>query len=182
MACHRSARSALLRAAAALMLLASLPVAALAQGGGCVLTPDKQHPGEKILRCGADLTVRPADGTVYRPFRGGATGLPPAVELDDGALLIEFHGGKRPREFQILTPEAIASVRGTRWAVETKPGQTSVLVLEGVVEVARVGANAGSAVLLHEGEGVDVKAGAEPLQVKRWASARVNALLARFGQ
>ena len=182
MAYHRAARPALLHCAALLMLLAALPAAALAQGGGCVLTSDKQHPDEKILRCGADLTVRPAAGTVYHPFHAGAAGTPPAVELDDGALLIEFHAGKRPREFQILTPEAIASGRGTRWAVEAQSGRTSVLVLEGVVEVARVGANAGNAVLLHEGEGVDVKVGAEPLVVKRWASERVNALLGRFAR
>jgi hypothetical protein len=36
---------------------------------------------------------------------------------------------QRRREFQILTPQAIASVRGTKWAMEVKPGETSTLVL-----------------------------------------------------
>ncbi len=83
-------------------------------------------------------------------------------------------------DFQILTPEAIAAVRGTTWAVEVEPGKTSVLVVAGKVEVqAR---RSGAAVSLGPGEGVDV-AGAEPtLQVNRWGEARVRRLLARFGR
>ena len=164
------------------LLLSSLPVAALAQGGGCVLVPDKRHPEDRILRCGNDLTVQPAAGTTYHPSDAGQPGPPTAVHLDDGALLLEFHRSKRQHDFQILTPEAIASVRGTRWAVETKPGRTSVLVLRGVVEVARAGAGAGSSVLLRPGEGVDVGAGNGPLQANRWARERVKALLARFNR
>jgi hypothetical protein len=33
------------------------------------------------------------------------------------------------REFQILTPQAIASLRGIKWAMEVKRGETSTLVL-----------------------------------------------------
>ncbi len=162
------------------LLIAAFPLAALAQGGGCVLIPDKHHPEDRILRCGNDLTVRPAAGTVYHPVDRGEPGPPAAVELDDGDLLIEFHGSTRRRDFQILTPEAIASVRGTRWAIERMPGQTSILVLRGMVEVTRAGANAGATVVLRRGEGVDVDAGDAPLQVKRWKRERVKTLLARF--
>ena len=51
-------------------------------------------------------------------------------------MLIEFKSNRR-HDFQILTPQAIASVRGTKWAIEVKPGQTSTLVLTGEVTVAR---------------------------------------------
>jgi hypothetical protein len=92
--------------------------------------------------------------------------------------LIEFHPTGKRRDFQILTPHAIASVRGTAWATEVKPDRSSVLVLSGVVEVART--PTGAAVLLGRGQGVDVTEGGGPLQVKRWAPERVRALLARF--
>ena len=165
-------------AAAAVLLSACLANQfAMAQAGVCVLSPDKRSPKDQILRCGAALTVRPAPGTLYRPL-DGAGGPPGAVQLDDGALLIEFHPTGERRDFQILTPHAIASVRGTAWAIEVKPGRSSVVVLNGVVEVAR--ARTGTAVLLGRGQGVDVTDAGGPLQVKRWAPGRVRALLARF--
>jgi hypothetical protein len=167
-------------AVAATLLFACLPApSALAQAGVCVLSPDKRSPQDRVLRCGAALTVRPAPDTLYRPLDAGSNRLPDAVQLDSGALLIEFHPTERRRDFQILTPHAIAAVRGTRWAVEVKPGQSSVFVITGAVQVART--NARPAVLLRPGQGVDVTVSGEPLQVKRWAPERVRALLARFG-
>jgi hypothetical protein len=167
---------------------------ALAQSGACVLTPDKRNPNDKILRCGSELTITPAPGTVYRPAAAGEDGLPASVQLDSGALLIEFHSKQR-REFQILTPQAIASVRGTKWAMEVKPGQTSTLVLLGQVTVARKDAT--EEVVVGPGQGVDVANGdagkivrsmssgsakPAPIGVKKWAPDRVKALLARFSQ
>jgi FecR protein len=167
-------------AVAATLLFTCLPVApALAQVNVCVLSPDKRSPNDKILRCGAALTVRPAPDTLYRPLDAGSNRPPDAVQLDSGALLIEFHPAGKRRDFQILTPHAIAAVRGTRWAVEVKPGQSSVFVLSGAVQVARASTRA--AVLLRPGQGVDVTDADGPLQVKRWAPERVRALLARFG-
>jgi hypothetical protein len=123
----------------------------------------------------------------------GRRGRVAGIELDSGALLIEFHF-KRRREFQILTPQAIASVRGTKWAMEVKPGQTSTLVLRGQVTVARK--DAAEEVVVGPGQGVDVSnadagktvrsmsgsAKPAPIGVKKWAPDRVKALLARFGQ
>lgn len=183
MAFHYRASSSSPFHATATLLLAWLWVApALAQGGTCVLTPDKHHPEDQILRCGSTLTARPAAGTTYRPVDQSLPFPPPALQLDDGALLIEFSPAARRREFQILTPEAIASVRGTRWAVERKGGRTSVLVLKGAIAVARQGDTADASVVLRRGEGVDVAASGEPLQAKRWSSERVKALLARFAR
>jgi ferric-dicitrate binding protein FerR (iron transport regulator) len=162
---------------------------AMAQAGACVLSPDKRNPKDQILRCGSELTITPAPGTVYRPAAAGEDGLPPSVQLDSGALLIEFHCQRR-HEFQILTPHVIASVRGTKWAMEVKPGQTSTLVLSGEVTVARK--DDPETVVVGPGQGVDVSglgsartmdgAKPEPIAVKQWARGRVKALLGRFGQ
>jgi hypothetical protein len=164
---------------------------ALARSGECVLSPDKHNPSERILRCGPDITISPAPGTRYHLAPPGKGGVPSSVQLDSGALLIEFHA-KRRHDFQILTPATVASVRGTKWATEVKPGQSSTLVLEGQVMVKR--RSTPESAVLGPGEGVDVftaaaagkrKGGglkAAPLAVKRWPPARVKALLARFGE
>jgi hypothetical protein len=190
---HRQTSQIFRGAAVVLWLCACTVGSALAQSGACVLTPDRRNPNDQILRCGSELTITPAPGTIYRPAAAAEDGLPASVQLDSGALLIEFHSKQR-REFQILTPQAIASVRGTKWAMEVKPGQTSTLVLLGQVTVARK--DAADEVVVGPGQGVDVSNGdagktvrsmsgsakPPPIGVKKWAPDRVKALLARFGQ
>jgi ferric-dicitrate binding protein FerR (iron transport regulator) len=114
--------------------------------------------------------------------------LPASVQLDSGALLIEFNS-KRRHELQILKPQAVASVRGTKWAMEVKRGQTSTLVLEGEVTVARK--NDPEKVVVGPGQGVDISGlgtarsmygQPEPIAVKQWAPGRVKELLRRFAQ
>jgi len=166
-----------LLAVAVLLLSISKPPRVLAQNA-CVVTPDKQNPTNRVLRCGRTLTIQPAPGTVYVT---GGDGPLSSVQFGSGALLIDFHGSKTQRDFQVMTPEAIASVRGTRWAMEVKPGLTSALGLKGAVQVRRAN-NSADVVVLRQGEGVDVSPTGEPLRVKRWAPQRVQALLARFGQ
>jgi ferric-dicitrate binding protein FerR (iron transport regulator) len=153
---------------------------AISQAGECRLIPDDRNSSEKILRCGDELEVRRAAGTRYRLLDGQGSAPPKALELDNGAVLIEFHPGSTLKNFQILTPHAVATVRGTRWAVEVNRVRSSTLVLAGQVAVARRRGNA--SVVLGPGEGVDVSPGTDPLVVKRWAEARVRALLARFGE
>jgi hypothetical protein len=165
--------------------LATMPIAALlgfavsggsfAQPSGCSLIDDPHNASEKILRCGEKLTVRTAPGTRYKLTTPEGQSLPTGAELDSGALMIE---GEKP--FQILTPHAIAAVRGTKWAVEVKGKQSSTLVISGAVEVKR--RDGKQTVTLEDGEGVDVARGGGPLEVKRWKKKRVRALLARFGQ
>jgi FecR protein len=199
MACRTAAR--LLCCAAALLASWTGVGSAAAQSEACILSPDKNNPSEQILRCGAELTITPAPGTVYHPAATGEDGLPPSVQLDSGALLIEFHAKDTAKDtamphhdFQILTPQVVASVRGTKWMMEVKPGQTSAVVLLGQVAIARK--DAADAVMVGPGRGVDVTAAdpakiskskngssqPAPIAVKRWAPARVKALLARFGQ
>jgi ferric-dicitrate binding protein FerR (iron transport regulator) len=152
-----------------------------AQSDTCTLRPDRNNPGEQVLHCGKELTVQPASGTAYHPADAGPGKLPASVQLDSGALFVILNPGARPHDFQILTPLAVATVRGTIWAVEANPGRTSVFVQRGKVEVSR--ARAAGTVVLGPGEGVDVDAGGSgPLEVKRWPLPRVRALLARFGR
>jgi hypothetical protein len=100
-------------------------------------------------------------------------------ELGGKALLIEVAPKPGGNKFQVVTPQAIAAVRGTKWAVDAAGDKTSVFVINGRVGVGR--RTGGRGVTLGPGEGVDVEPGA-PLTVKRWAPARVSALLARLGQ
>jgi hypothetical protein len=85
-------------------------------------------------------------------------------------------GGNR---FNVITPQAIAAVRGTKWTVDAADGKTSVFVVDGSVNVTRPAG--GGQVVLGPGDGVDVEATGE-LIIKRWPPARVAALMARLGQ
>lgn len=155
-------------------------MSAWAQGGACTLIPDDRNPSEKIMRCGSDLVVRAAPGTRYHPVEQKNNETPRALQLDSGALMIEFHATDAQKDFQILTPHAIAAVRGTKWVVEVQPSRSSTLVISGEVAVRHLQAD--DAVKLGPGQGVDVSPGTSRLVVKRWARKRVRALLARFGE
>jgi len=151
-----------------------------AAGGICALVPNEHDPSEKTLRCGQELTVRPAHGTSYRPLFTKGQPLPTAIRLDNGALLIEFHRLVEHTEFQILTPLAIAAVRGTKWAMEVSITRTSTLVLDGAVAVTSRRLN--QYVVLTSGQGVDISVGDTSLTQKQWGQARIRALLSRFGE
>jgi ferric-dicitrate binding protein FerR (iron transport regulator) len=153
------------------------PMQSFGQPAGCTMVADGENPAEKILRCGDGLTIRAAPDTRYR-LTGPDTQQPSGARLDSGALLIEFTPRARRQNFQILTPHAIASVRGTRWAVEVVRDRSSTLVTSGTVEVMRPRQKSGA--LLRAGEGADVSPGKGPIVVKTWAQPRVDALLARF--
>jgi ferric-dicitrate binding protein FerR (iron transport regulator) len=153
---------------------------ASAGGGACMLVPSERDPSLKVLQCGQELTVRLARGTHYRLLYKKGQQLPAAIQLNDGALLIEFDPASPQDKFQILTPLAIAAVRGTRWAMEVSPQRTSTLVLEGTVAVTNRRLN--QYVLLTDGQGVDIAPGDTSMTEKQWGQARVRALLSRFGE
>ncbi|MDE3175337.1 MAG: FecR domain-containing protein [Pseudomonadota bacterium] len=146
----------------------------------CALAPDPDHAGARMLQCGAAVTAHLAEGTIARPVGGNKANPPRALRLSQGAVLIEFQPQPGAETFQILTPEAIAAVRGTNWAVEIERGKTSVFVVNGQVEVqAR---RSGATATLGAGEGVDVTRSTKALEVKHWPEPRVRKLLARFGR
>lgn len=151
----------------------------LAQTGGCVLAADHHGP-DKILRCGNGLTIHVAAKTHYRLTDQQGKEPPRDLELESGALLLEFVPSDHRTNFQILTPHAIAAVRGTKWAVDVTSDRTATLVISGAVEVKR--RQSTQAAILRAGEGADVASGTAPIEVKRWKKTRVRALLARFGR
>jgi hypothetical protein len=149
-------------------------------GGACTLVPNDRDPSAKILQCGQQLTVRPARGARFRPIYTKGQEPPSAIRLDDGAILIEYHPQMEKSEFQILTPLAIAAVRGTKWAMEVMKERNSTLVLNGAVAVTSRRLN--EYVVLRDGEGVDITPSDTTMIQKRWGEARVRALMARFGE
>jgi ferric-dicitrate binding protein FerR (iron transport regulator) len=136
--------------------------------------------GAHAVRCGGGVTIVAEDGAQFTLQDRDSNGDAASVDLRSKALLLEVPKQSAGRRFEVVTPQAIAAVRGTKWAVDAQAATTSVLVLGGRVTVRRrVGRDR---VILGPGEGVDVEAGTGPLTVKRWPEARVAALLARLGQ
>jgi ferric-dicitrate binding protein FerR (iron transport regulator) len=145
---------------------------------GCTFEP-VAGTSRQILRCREGLTIIVEGGARFTLVDRDRNGSADAVRLRRKALLLDGPAS-RVRGFAVVTPQAIAAVRGTRWAVDVGQGKTSVFVVKGRVAVQRPASSAG--VVLGPGEGVDVEAGTGPLTVKRWPAARVSALMARFGQ
>lgn len=152
---------------------------ALAQDAGCRLVP-VAGTTRQILKCREGLTITMEEGARFTLKDNDRNGSADAVRLRSKALLLDAPSGSVPGGFAVVTPQAIAAVRGTKWVVDVGQGKTSVFVLRGRVAVQRPASTAG--VVLAPGEGVDVEAGTAPLTVKRWPAKRVTALMARFGQ
>jgi hypothetical protein len=138
-----------------------------------------EQPGAvQTLRCRDGLIIVAEDGAKFTlQSKGGNVD---GVDLQSKAVLVDAPKQKGTNRFQVITPQAIAAVRGTKWAVDAQGSRTSVLVLDGQVAVRRP--SGGAEVMLSPGEGVDVEPGTEPPVVKRWAQPRVDALLARLRQ
>jgi hypothetical protein len=176
---HRDLLGAIV--AAALLFAAEIAGALPAHGASaCALVPNDKMPSEKMLQCGDNLTVRATQGARYQPLYKKGDPLPVGIRLNDGALLIEYHPAKPQEKFQILTPLAIAAVRGTKWAMDVTKEQTSTLVVDGVVAVTNRRLN--QFVVLNEGQGVDITPTDTTLARHVWADERVRALLSRFGE
>ena len=133
-----------------------------------------------MLQCGENLTVRAAQGARYQPLYKKGDPLPVAIRLNDGALLIEYHPVSSKEKFQILTPVAIAAVRGTKWAMDVTKAQTSTFVVTGIVAVTSRRLN--QFVVLTEGQGVDITPTDTSMVARTWGDERVRELLSRFGE
>jgi ferric-dicitrate binding protein FerR (iron transport regulator) len=152
---------------------------AQSRDAGCVLEA-VGGTSRQVLRCQAGLTIEIEGGARYTLVDRDRDGNADAVTLRRKALLLDAPGRQAGPGFAVVTPQAIAAVRGTKWVVDVQAGRTSVFVVSGRVAVQRPTSSA--SVLLGPGEGVDVERGTAPLTVRRWPAARVSALLARFGQ
>ncbi|MFB0492054.1 hypothetical protein ABIE45_004640 [Methylobacterium sp. OAE515] len=140
-------------------------------------------PPLRILRCTDGLTLEAERAAPFRPIDRNGDGQLEGAEIGGSAVLVTLppHSNTRRGGFQILTPHAIASVRGTIYAVDVTTAKTAVFVARGRVAVARRNAPAVS-VTLGPGEGVDVGEDQGPLDVRRWPQERVRSLLERFGR
>jgi ferric-dicitrate binding protein FerR (iron transport regulator) len=171
--------SAIVRAACVALacLLFSIEMAA-AQPANTGCSTETSANSSQTRRC-EGVTIVAENGARYTLQDRDGNGRVDSVELSSKALLLEVPKKSGGNRFQVTTPQAIAAVRGTRWAVDAAEGKTSVFVVNGRVAVGR---RAGShSVTLGAGEGVDVEA-TGPLTIKRWPPARVAVLMARLGQ
>ena len=151
--------------------------AALAQPAGCAISRDAG--ARQTLSCPGGVKVTAEAGASFQLSDRNRDGSPDSASVRRKAILVDVDGSQHAGGFQVVTPQAIAAVRGTQWAVDVAGGKTSVFVVRGSVAVRRP---AGEPVVLSPGEGVDVSSGTESLVVRRWPAPRVAALLARLGQ
>jgi ferric-dicitrate binding protein FerR (iron transport regulator) len=161
---------------AALTLLSATPTNA--QSLGACRVEIAANPPRKVLLCGAALTIEAEEEARFRVRGKVAAGHPEGVSVSDGAVLINVKPDRHIR-FQVLTPHALAAVRGTVYAVDVQQAETAVFVARGRVTVTQRGSRA--IVTLEQGQGVDVGPG-RPLEVKTWGAERVSKLMARFGR
>jgi len=169
---------AMIRAIWVALACALAPLAtAAAQSATTGCTAESSTLTTQTIRCKGGVTIVVENGARYILRDRDGDGRVDSVELSSKALLLEVP--KVRNEFKVITPQAIAAVRGTKWAVDAVENQTSVFVVNGLVAVGRRTGSHG--VTLGPGEGVDVQA-AGPLTIKRWPPARVAALMARLGQ
>ena len=160
---------------ASLFLVTGVATAQPAASMGC--SPQNPTSTAQTLRCEGGVTIVAENGARFTLLDRDGNGRVDSVELSSKALLLEVPKKAGGNRFEVMTPQAIAAVRGTKWAVDATEGKSSVFVVNGRASVARrAGANR---VVLGPGEGVDVEA-TGALTVKRWPPARVAALLARL--
>jgi len=159
------------------LLLLACDAAAQPAKLGC--TSEQTAQGSQTLHCRTAITIVTENGAKFELKDRNRDGHVDTVELSNKALLIEVPKKPGGNRFDVVTPQAIAAVRGTKWAVDAADGKTSVFVVDGRVSVGRTATRGG--VVLGPGDGVDVEASGE-LIVKRWPPARVTALMARLGQ
>lgn len=154
--------------------------AALAQQPGFGCTAQASAAGTQTLRCGGGLTIVAENGAMFTLQDRDRDGHVDGIDLQSKAVFVDAPKKKSGKQFEVMTPQAIAAVRGTKWAVDAEATRTSVFVDTGRVAVRR--RTAPGQVVLGPGEGVDVDAGTTPLDVKHWAAPRVAALMARLGR
>lgn len=140
---------------------------------GCKVTALTDPPRE-VLRCGSGLKIEAERGAQYRLVDQNR------LEVTSRAVLVDVTPGRRGG-FQVLTPHAIASVRGTLYAVDVKEDKTETDVFVSRGKVGVENRSTRERTTLAAGEGSDVIPD-KPLDAHKWAAERVQKLMARFGR
>src|SRR5437660_4167181 len=126
---------ALIGVAIACLSLAGGSAAAQPASMGCA--PEASIRGSQTLRCKGGVIIVAENGARFTLQDRDGNGRVDSVELSSKALLLEVPKKSGGNRFQVITPQAIAAVRGTRWAVDAADAKTSVFVVEGRVAVGR---------------------------------------------
>ena len=92
----------------------------------------------RTLNCQPGLSITVERGAHFHLADRNRDGRVDAIVLDSKAALVDVDSSRVQGGFEVVTPQAIAAVRGTRWAVDVQRGKTSVLVLRGRVAVNKV--------------------------------------------
>jgi hypothetical protein len=74
--------------------------------------------GSQTQRCEGGVTIVAENGARYTLQDRDGNGRVDSVELSSKALLLEVPKKSGGNRFQVTTPQAIAAVRGTKWAVD----------------------------------------------------------------
>ncbi len=134
---------------------------------GC--SSERQLDTTQVLHCRSGVTIVAESRATFTLRSHSRNGDADSVDLQAGAVLIDAPTQRGKSHFEVVTPQAIAAVRGTKWAVDNKDTRTSVLVLRGQVAVRRTAGR--GQVVLGPGQGVDVEPGADPLDRQALAAA-----------
>src|SRR5258708_38552357 len=99
-------------------------------------SPQNPTSTAQSLRCEGGVTIVAENGARFTLLDRDGNGRVDSVELSSKALLLEVPKKAGGNRFEVMTPQAIAAVRGTKWAVDTTGGKSSVFVVNGRGRVA----------------------------------------------
>lgn len=159
-----------------LAIFLSTATLAAAQDAAC-RREELSAPPRTVYHCPNGLVLEAEAAAQLGLNQAAGQSRPGSATVSDKAVLIEVEPGSG--DFQILTPHAIAAVRGTAYIVDVTAATTSVFVIRGKVSVSLP--DSSQAVTLGPGEGTDVTTG-QPLVSRVWGQPRAARLLARFAR
>jgi len=81
-----------------------------------------------------------------------------------------------PSTFEVITPTAVAAIRGTDLMGEVSPNSTAIVVLDGTVGVSNVRPSVPDQAILTPGMGTTVTSDQPPSAPTRWSESRIEAL------
>ncbi len=123
--------------------------------------------GGDVLRTNAigNLAILFADRTQIRVGRNSTLTVNDVAGIGSGTTALSLDAGsiwaraaRGGSGVDVKTPAAVAAIRGTDWSLSVEGGRTSLVVLEGVVELR----NAQGSVVVRQGEGAVASIGQAP--------------------